>query len=152
MDSQRFNAYVSKKLCSSNHCKISSYAWDEYLPHGWRYLLNEIQDILVINEVNITPVDCFLRIFFLLHLEDVLRHIHEPRSLSYIVSTELQLSCKLSNHENKHCHSLQVLLVSNNHSTSCRHYTYMLTGLETINQVLFCLSTRLRRPTWLKCC
>lgn len=35
-------------------------------------LLNEIQNILIINKLNVAPVNCFLTIFFLLHLEDVL--------------------------------------------------------------------------------
>lgn len=35
-------------------------------------LLNEIQNILIINKLNVAPVNFFLTIFFLLHLEDVL--------------------------------------------------------------------------------
>lgn len=44
------------------------------------HLLNEIQDILVINKVNVTPVDGLLGIFFLFHFEDMLQSINKPTS------------------------------------------------------------------------
>lgn len=38
------------------------------------YPFNQIQHILVINKLNVAPIDFFFCIFFLLHLEDMLQH------------------------------------------------------------------------------
>jgi hypothetical protein len=36
------------------------------------YLLDEIKNILVVNELNVTPINFFFGVLFLLHLKDML--------------------------------------------------------------------------------
>jgi len=39
------------------------------------YLLNEIKNILVVNELNITPINFFFGVLFLFHLKDMLQEV-----------------------------------------------------------------------------
>lgn len=36
-------------------------------------LFNEIKDVLIVNELNVAPIDLFFCVFFLFHLKDMLR-------------------------------------------------------------------------------
>lgn len=58
------------------------------LKNGWKcklHLLYEIKNILIINELNITPINLFLCIFLLLHFEDMLHNemLIEPTEIVY---------------------------------------------------------------------
>lgn len=55
------------------------------------YLFNEIQDILIINEFNVTPVNFLSCVFLLFHLEDVLVGRREKKKKCYILETQKRL-------------------------------------------------------------
>lgn len=38
-----------------------------------KYLLNQIQNILVVNKFYVTPIDLFFSVFFLFHFKDMLQ-------------------------------------------------------------------------------
>lgn len=50
--------------------------WDVkelYILATYAYLLNKVKNILIINKLNIAPINLFFGILFLFHLENVLK-------------------------------------------------------------------------------
>lgn len=48
-----------------------------FMYNGYTYLLNKIKNILIIDKLNIAPINLFFSVFLLLHLKNVLKKIIE---------------------------------------------------------------------------
>lgn len=48
-----------------------------FIYNGYTYLLNKIKNILIIDKLNIAPINLFFSVFLLLHLKNVLKKIIE---------------------------------------------------------------------------
>lgn len=55
------------------------------------YLLDEIKNILVVNELNVTPINFFFGVLFLLHLKDMLHKQKYKAKISFRNHSETEL-------------------------------------------------------------
>jgi hypothetical protein len=51
---------------------------------GGVYLLNKVKNILIVDKLNVTPINLFFSVFFLFHLEHMLKRTKKHLSFKHV--------------------------------------------------------------------